>query len=95
MKMVEITDKAWEFLFIQGLIYIIFFIINMILMKTKPEDWMNLGCDNNCLWSDAFYYTTATHTSIGFGDIVPKTKWLRTLTCIHMLFVFAFIILEL
>ena len=95
MKESIITEKALYFLLIQTIIYIVFFIINIILMKTKPDNWKNLGCDNNCVWSDAFYFTTATHSSIGFGDVVPKGKWVRTMTSIHMLLVFIFIILEL
>ena len=64
-------------------------------MGIKGEKCFKGLCqDDNCIVVDAFYYTTSTHTSIGFGDITPKEKWVRVSASLHMLFVFVLIILE-
>lgn len=87
--------RALEFLLFQGIVYIFFFIFNIIIMKIKGDICFKGLCqDDNCILVDAFYYTTATHTSIGFGDITPKEKWVRVSASLHMLFVFVLIILE-
>ena len=90
-----ITDRALDFLLFQGIVYLFFFIFNIVIMTIKGKRCFNGLCeDDNCIVVDAFYYTTSTHTSIGFGDITPKEKWVRVSASIHMLFVFVLIILE-
>lgn len=63
-------------------------------MKCKRACWNGIQ-ENDC-WSifDSFYYTTATHTSIGFGDITPKNRMIRLITSLHMIIVFALIIIN-
>lgn len=39
--------------------------------------------------SDALYFATVAHTSVGFGDIVPKTRTAKTLVSLHVLAVWA------
>lgn len=63
-------------------------------MICKRNCWNGLPALNCGIILDSFYFTSATHTSIGFGDITPKTRSLRLLTSIHMLIVFSLIILS-
>ena len=37
---------------------------------------------------DSFYFTICTHTSLGFGDITPKSRIIRLVTSFHMICVF-------
>ena len=37
---------------------------------------------------DSFYFTVCTHTSLGFGDITPKSRMIRLVTSSHMISVF-------
>lgn len=38
---------------------------------------------------DALYFATIAHTSVGFGDITPKTRTAKTLVVLHVLAVWA------
>lgn len=86
--------KNSKFLFLQSCVFIFFFILNTILMKFKQNDWIDSSGNLDPV-IDAFYYTTGTHTSIGFGDIKPKSRFIKITTSIHMILVFILIILEL
>ena len=52
---------------------------NKDLWKGIVEDkWYLLACD-------AFYFTISTHTSLGYGDIIPKSRIIRIITSLHMI----------
>ena len=59
-----------------------------------PKCWKGLPETDIYIFFDAFYFTTSTHTSIGYGDITPKTRQLRLVTSIHMIIVFSLIIIS-
>ena len=63
-------------------------------MKYKRTCWNGIQEDENGSILDSFYYTTATHTSIGFGDITPKNRIIRMITSLHMIMVFILVILN-
>lgn len=37
---------------------------------------------------DAYYYSTVTSSSVGYGDILPKTRKAKILTIIHIMSMF-------
>jgi hypothetical protein len=49
----------------------------------EEEKWYLLACD-------AFYFTISTHTSLGYGDIIPKSRIIRMITSLHLITVFTF-----
>ena len=42
----------------------------------------------NQTWEEILYFSVVTHFTIGFGDIVPKTKLMRRATICHILIAF-------
>ena len=94
MNVLELTDKGIFFLSLHAFLFITYLFINLILMRFKKECWNGLPEDDCYTIIDAFYYTSATHTSIGFGDITPRTRLIRIISSIHMILAFSLIILE-
>ena len=88
------NDNLLIFSLLQIITFSIFLIIYFILMVYFPECWEGLPESDIYTLFDAFYFTTATHTSIGYGDITPKTRKLRLITSIHMLIVFSLILVS-
>jgi len=81
------------YLFITQLfIFITFYLIYLITMIKRADLWE--GIIDNDKWYliifDAFYFTISTHTSLGYGDIIPKSRIIRMITSFHMIFVFTF-----
>jgi hypothetical protein len=37
---------------------------------------------------DAYYYSTVTSSSVGYGDLLPKTRKAKVLTMVHILTMF-------
>lgn len=60
-------------------------------MYANKDLWQ--GIDEEKLYllaCDAFYFTISTHTSLGYGDIIPKSRIVRMLSSLHMITVFTF-----
>ena len=43
-------------------------------------------------YENSFYYTCVTHSGVGYGDIVPKTKIMKRCCILHILLVFLIIL---
>lgn len=68
-----------------AIIYIVFLSIYMAIdMKT------HFGTEKNTL-VNALYFTTTTHTTVGFGDITAKTPLAKMLVSAHMLCVWTLV----
>ncbi len=60
-------------------------------MYTNKDLWQGIDEDKLYLLAcDAFYFTISTHTSLGYGDIIPKSRIVRMLSSLHMITVFTF-----
>lgn len=90
----KIPNISLYFLALHGIVFTIFFIVNLSLMKYKIHCWNGIHPEDCGSIFDSFYYTTATHTSIGFGDITPKNKFIRLVTSLHMIIVFVLVIVN-
>lgn len=67
-------------------IYLFFATMSLILLFSSLFYWFEIG-ENSKLQSglDALYFSVATLTSVGFGDIAPVTQKGKILTIIMML----------
>jgi hypothetical protein len=61
-------------------------------MIQNPILWNGIKEDDKWYYKiiDAFYFSISTHTSLGYGDIIPKSRLIRIITSFHMIFVFTF-----
>ena len=66
-----------------ALVFLLFnLIITTVYFFTK-EQYSNMKS-----FLDAFYYSLSVSTTVGYGDIVPKTKAAKITTMVHALLVF-------
>jgi len=75
-----ISDNALRALKLLLTVLVIFFVSAGLFYSAEHE--VNPGVTN---FGDAFYYTVVTVSTVGFGDIVPKTpagRWITTGTII-------------
>ena len=76
----------------QLVLFLTFYVIYLVTMIKHANLWE--GIIDNEKWYllifDAFYFTISTHTSLGYGDIIPKSRIIRMITSFHMIFVFTF-----
>ena len=86
----NIKDKLSAKIILNLLIYILFvccylFFINDFDHSVKNEKENYTYTDNLI---SVIYFGLTTHTTVGFGDIIPRTNRLKTLISIHILLTF-------
>jgi len=64
---------------------IVFFAIYNVL---QSYDKSCFSGTNGC-WIDMLYFTTTTHSTTGYGDIVPTNKLSKIVVSIHQLIIIA------
>ena len=75
----------------QFTLFISYYLIYLITMLKNKDLWQGIDEDKWYLLAcDAFYFTISTHTSLGYGDIIPKSRIIRMITSLHMITVFTF-----
>lgn len=71
---------------IQHLIaFFIFYWANYFLLANNQYE---IGSGYEDAFFDAAYITLTTHTTTGYGDITPKTKWAKLVLMLHQLAVY-------
>ena len=81
----KIIKKQNKLLFSHIITIILFSIIYYYIAPIKgskkdQENFQNM--------EDSIYYTTLTHFTVGFGDILPESKIMRRLTVVQVLIAF-------
>ena len=74
-------------------VLIIFFIVNCISIYLDKGSWIGV-IDDNYVFIDALYYTIITHTTVGYGDVIPRRRCLKMLGAFHSLVVFFLLVNE-
>jgi hypothetical protein len=62
-----------------------FAIIYFILIRNDLNSFN--GLDENSSFIDVLYFTTTTQTTIGYGDITPKSKLARSIVIVQQLLI--------
>ena len=65
------------------LMFLLFNLVTTIVYFFTKDQYKNMKT-----FLDAFYYSLTVSTTVGYGDIVPKTKTAKITTIIHSLMVF-------
>lgn len=63
-------------------------------MYVDTDGWQGFTIKDNFLVWDALYYTIITHTTVGYGDILPKWRYWKMMGAIHSLIVFFLLVNE-
>nr|QLC35906.1 potassium channel protein kcv [Acanthocystis turfacea Chlorella virus mid_9.1] len=69
--------------------HIVILICFTVIYKMLPGGMFS---DADPSWFDCLYFSTATHTTTGYGDLTPKSPVAKLVTTVHMLTVFAIVI---
>lgn len=80
-KILTMVDEAHEKFLWNIVIIVIFTFVHWMVFRFYEED------NESFTISDAFYYTTITHFTVGYGDITPKTMMGRLITFVHIFMV--------
>lgn len=88
--MTTIKKIFWPHIYV----LIFFFICNTLSMYIDTDGWQGFAIKDNFLVWDALYYTIITHTTVGYGDILPKWRYWKMMGAIHSLIVFFLLINE-
>jgi len=74
------------------IILIIFWLLLVLFCKDGDIHFNGLNKENDSTISDKlfnrFYFSTVTLTTLGYGDISPKSRTARTITLVFVLIIF-------
>jgi len=73
----------------QGALFALFFVMYLTIPGGFRENFNTPNDKTGNTWGDVLYFTTMTHTSVGYGDIYPLTPRARMLATLHSILSFA------
>lgn len=73
----------------QAAVFALFFVMYLTIPGGFRENFNTPNDKTGDSWNDILYFTTITHTSVGFGDMYPLTPRARALATIHSMLAFA------
>jgi hypothetical protein len=74
-----------------ALLIIIYFIYSIINYKLGKKKLLNNNNNDNFTFIDSMYLTIITLTSVGYGDITPKTQGAKIIFILELIGFWSFI----
>jgi len=68
-----------------AIIIIVFAMIYKYIYNLENKSFSNM---KKMTWFDSVYYSTITHSTVGFGDVYPQTRMSKLACMTHVLLVF-------
>jgi len=91
LKFLKLNRKKIQFLIINLSLIFIFALIYWLC--GTQENFKILYSEPNLSYLDALYFSFITHSTIGYGDIVPISPLMRCITILQTICIFAYIFL--
>lgn len=91
-KMLNLNKNKLNYLYLNFFIIFIFSVIYWLYgtdehFVFKPHFSVN----HNITYMTALYYSLVTHSTVGFGDITPKSTFIKIITMIHIIIIILFL----
>lgn len=84
-KILNLSKNKLNYLYINFLIIFVFSVIYWWYgSDTHFVFQPHFAVNNRMTYLSALYYTFITHTTVGFGDISPKSKLTQIITMVHL-----------
>jgi len=77
-------DPIKILIFYNLILWIFMTVIYLILDYVHPGSFHFPITGDHTLFVDILYFSLITHTTVGYGDIVPTTKLAKIFVCIHV-----------
>ncbi|AGE55742.1 potassium channel protein kcv [Acanthocystis turfacea Chlorella virus MN0810.1] len=71
------------------LIHIAILTFFTVVYKMLPDGVFSNGDPS---WVDCLYFSASTHTTVGYGDLTPKSPVAKLTATAHMMIVFAIVV---
>ena len=84
----KVTQRAGGF-FVANAFLIVLFALAYWLISKQTKGAFNKKLEQKLSFSEALYFSTATHTTLGYGDILPTNAASRATASIQALLMFS------
>jgi hypothetical protein len=89
MRSYHISDNfsilKYKFVQVNGIIFLLFFCIYWLLFKLNREEHFTFDKSYNMVSViDVMYFTITTQSTVGYGDISPRSKLAKIVMMIHI-----------
>ncbi len=85
-NILKLTKNKLTYIYVNLLLIFIFSIIYWYY--GTPENLTfgpQFSYNDNISYLSALYFTCTTHSTVGYGDITPKSKFMQTIIIIHLI----------
>ena len=85
-NILKLTKNKLTYIYVNLLLI---FIFSIIYWYYGTPEHLTFGpqfsYNDNISYLSALYFTCTTHSTVGYGDITPKSKFMQTIIIIHLI----------